>query len=160
MNTDDTSGSSNSVDVRSESLEPPSWEGSLQRYVLSLLNRLSLSSREVSILLTDDQTIADLNARYRNRDEATDVLSFVAEDAEGDPFGDICQLMGDVVVDVPLVERQAAAFGVSFEEELRRVVTHGVLHLAGHQHRSNDFQEEPMLRLQEELLHQMKERIL
>lgn len=178
MNTDTPADSSNSVDVRSENLEPPSWEGSLRDYVNRVLRRLSISGCEVSILLTDDQTMTGLNREFRGRDEPTDVLSFVADEPSPDgnawnesqlhsvrqtPDEDATppqRVMGDIVIDVPLVERQAREFAVDFDEELRRVLTHGLLHLAGYEHRSNDFQEEPMLRFQEELLHELKERIL
>jgi probable rRNA maturation factor len=48
---------------------------------------------------------------------------------------------------------------VTPEEELRRVLVHGILHLAGHDHTTNSFQEEPMLRLQESVLAAVEERI-
>tara|TARA_B100000614_G_scaffold248952_2_gene257410 strand:- start:2 stop:484 length:483 start_codon:yes stop_codon:yes gene_type:complete len=157
-----TESSSNRIDVRSENLEPPSWMGGFPSYVHAVLGELSVTNWEVSFLLTDDDTMAALNLQFRDKEGPTDVLSFAAFDGidapspqeTGEPVP-----AGDIVIDVPLVVRQAAEWGVDAEEELRRVTVHGILHLAGHDHRTNDFQEEPMLRLQERILETVKERI-
>ncbi|MEX2442274.1 MAG: rRNA maturation RNase YbeY, partial [Alkalispirochaeta sp.] len=66
---------------------------------------------------------------------------------------------GDIVLNLPMIERQAKEWSVAPDEELRRVLVHGILHLAGHTHTSSDFTEEPMLRLQETILGTLKERI-
>ena len=152
--------SSNHIDVNSENLEPPSWMDNLWRYASAVLRELSITHWEVSVLLTDDERIRRLNAAYRNKDEPTDVLSFSATDAgeagtaEGSFF-----YAGDIVLNVPMIERQASEWRVTPEEELRRLTIHGILHLAGHTHHSNDFAEEPMLRLQEAILDTVEERI-
>ncbi|MEX2443063.1 MAG: rRNA maturation RNase YbeY, partial [Alkalispirochaeta sp.] len=70
--------SSNHVDVSSENLEPPSWTGSLREYAEAVLRELSITHWELSILLTDDGRMQELNSRYREKDESTDVLSFSA----------------------------------------------------------------------------------
>jgi len=85
---------------------------------------------EVSILLVDDAAIQALNARYRGKDEATDVLSFTQEDAfviPGEP-----RILGDVVVSIDTATRQAAAGGRSLEDEVAQLIIHGVLHLLGY----------------------------
>lgn len=158
--------SSNYVDVSSENLEPPSWTDNLREYAVAILRELSVSNWEVSILLTDDERIRRLNADYRGKDEPTDVLSFSSNDGSvpGEPYTPTpgegpMFFAGDIVLNVPMIQRQAAEWHVEPEEELRRMVIHGTLHLAGHTHSSNKFSEEPMLRLQEAILNRIEERI-
>ena len=105
---------------------------------------------QISLLITDDQTIRSLNAKYRGLDEVTDVLSFSTDHPghwEGDedppddisgfdfimPPGEISPL-GEVIVSFPQAKRQAEQQGVPLEHELALLVIHGVLHLTGHDH--------------------------
>ena len=153
--------SSNHIDVSSENLEPPSWGDNLRLYASAVLRELSITHWEVSVLLTNDEGIHRLNAAYRSMDEPTDVLSFSAAD-EGDAVTSedgsfFCA--GDIVLNVPMIKRQASEWRVTPEEELRRLIIHGIPHLAGHTHHSTDFAEEPMLRLQEAILETVEERI-
>lgn len=90
--------------------------------------------------------MADLNGRYRGLPEPTDVLSF---GRGGVPAPGV--LEGDLALCPDYVARNGREFGVGFEEELLRVTLHGLLHLLGWDHGTND-PEEPMLRYQEELL--------
>jgi probable rRNA maturation factor len=157
-----TESSTNSVEARAENLEPPSWIDALRIYAVAALDHLRIVGWELSILLTDDDFMAELNRTYRGKEGSTDVLSFAAFDdlpgGEAVPSGEPVPA-GDVVISLPTVERQAAELGVTPEEELRRVLVHGILHLAGHDHGTNNFQEEPMLRLQESVLAAVEERI-
>ncbi|POR05271.1 hypothetical protein AU468_01930 [Alkalispirochaeta sphaeroplastigenens] len=179
----DQAGPETGVDIRTEKVEPPPWIPALERYVLLVLERLELAGREVSILLTDDSFMRDLNRQYRSLDEPTDVLSFGGDECEGDfpdttPPADCfpspgsvhggsdgeeergpLPALGDVVIDLPCVERQARSFSVSLEEELRRVTVHALLHLAGHTHETRDFSREPMLQLQEQLVREIPEKL-
>lgn len=89
---------------------------------------------EVSVTLTDDAGIRDLNRRYLDRDSATDVLSFsMGEDDGGErarpdePF-----LLGDVVVSVDTAKTQATDWDRPYPEELARLMSHGTLHLLGY----------------------------
>lgn len=141
------------VEVRSENIEPPSWEQNLSNFAAGVLKHLHQSTGELSILLTDDPLMRELNNTYRGTDEPTDVLSFSSDDPTG-------ELLGDIVIDVPYVASQAEEFAVPFDEELRRVTIHGILHLLGLTHRTRDFQTEPMLLKQEQLLQEIREIIL
>lgn len=141
------------MEIRTEPGEPPPWIPAMERYAQIVMARLDQEDRELSVLLTDDSTMQDLNRRFRGLDEPTDVLSFGDDPPE--PGGP----MGDIVIDLMQVERQAPLFHVSLEEELRRVLVHGILHLLGHGHQSNDFRGEPMLQLQENLLQTVEERL-
>lgn len=87
---------------------------------------------EASILLTDDAAVRGLNSTWRGQDKATNVLSFPAGDEPG-PAG-APRLLGDVVVALETVEREAAAAGLSSAHHLAHMVVHGILHLLGHDH--------------------------
>ncbi|MDO8674091.1 MAG: rRNA maturation RNase YbeY, partial [Dehalococcoidia bacterium] len=98
---------------------------------------------EVSLVVTGDEEVRELNRTYRGFDEPTDVLSFaMSEEAEGQageapiPFvlpPDLCQ-MGDVVISYESAERQARERGVAVKSELALLIVHGVLHLLSYDH--------------------------
>jgi probable rRNA maturation factor len=81
--------------------------------------------REVCVLLTTDEDVRELNHRFRNIDETTDVLSFPAGDFPDGP-------LGDIAISVPYARRQAAARKVSLAQELAYLAVHGALHLVGY----------------------------
>lgn len=85
----------------------------------------------LSLVLSDDETVHDLNRQYRGVDAPTDVLSFTVEhDA---PFEDDTDL-GDLIIAVPYLARQAKAQGHTFADELLLAAIHGTLHLLGYDH--------------------------
>jgi probable rRNA maturation factor len=96
---------------------------------------------ELSLLVTDDATVRELNKKYRGKDETTDVLSFAlgaddCSDASAGfvmPPGEMIHL-GEVIVSYPKAADQAAERKHSVEDELALLVVHGVLHLLGHDH--------------------------
>ncbi len=78
---------------------------------------------DVSFLFTGDDYIRELNRKHRSVDRATDVLSFPMDDEE---------ILGDIVISVEKAEKQAVAYSQSFEQELARLIIHGLLHLVGY----------------------------
>ena len=112
-----------------------------------VLNKLNLSNWEISILICDDLTIKDLNNKFRSKNNATDVLSFNQDLV---PVDDIIYA-GDIVISIETVKLHSNIFSVPLNEELKRVVVHGILHLNGMDHASNSI-EEKMLKLQESIL--------
>ena len=104
---------------------------------------------EVGLVVTGDETVRDLNRRYRGLDEPTDVLSFGHEPA-GEPFvtpPDGVRRLGEVVLSYPTAERQAQEAGHSVQEEAAHLVTHGLLHLLGYDH--EDPEDERRMRARE-----------
>jgi rRNA maturation RNase YbeY len=99
----------------------------------------------VSIVLTDHDTVLALNRDYLGHDYVTDVLSFdlSAEDAS--------HVEGEIYVDLDTAAERHEDFGVSFEDEARRYVVHGTLHLMGYDD-SNDSQQAEMRRLEDQFL--------
>ena len=149
----------NRVEVRAEEVPLPPWADSLAGFSVKALDALGKDGWDLSILLCGDAYIRKLNSQYRDRDEPTDVLSFALGENCPDGEGKNRYLPGDIVISMETLEENSRYFKVSFDEELRRVIIHGMLHLDGMDHETNG-KDEPMLLLQEELLKKTKERIL
>ncbi|MFW6368247.1 MAG: rRNA maturation RNase YbeY [Spirochaetota bacterium] len=120
----------------------------LEDIALAVLQAEQAAGAEVSVLVDDDATVRELNVRFRGKNEPTDVLSFLSSESAG---GDNRRNSGDIVISVSSVAANAERFGVSVDEELRRVLIHGMLHICGWNHATND-DDEPMLQRQEALL--------
>ena len=88
--------------------------------------------KDLSILLTDDQEVRALNKLFRKLDKTTDVLSFSM--IEGVNEKEISSELGDIVISLDMVIKQAKRFKCSFEQELLRLLVHGCLHLFGYDH--------------------------
>ena len=82
---------------------------------------------DVVVLLTDDAAVQDLNARFRDRDRPTNVLSFPAADSAAPHLGDLVLAFG-------VCAAEAAAQGKSLADHLSHLTVHGVLHLLGRDH--------------------------
>ena len=142
----------NEIDLSAQGTEEPSWAPALAAFAEAALARLGADRRELSIVLADDETIRGYNRDWRGKDAPTDVLSFVQDEGEAVPAGEGEAVpLGDLVISLPTVERNAREYGVPFEQELKRVTVHGLLHLLGHDHPGDDW-DSGMLKTQEELL--------
>ena len=120
------------LDVRME------WFELLQQVGEEMLDQEGITGAEVSLLLTNDTHIHELNKKWRGIDAPTDVLSFALREgerillpAEGQP-----ELLGDVVISVPRAQIQAEKYDHSVERELAFLLTHGILHLLGYDHQT------------------------
>ena len=91
---------------------------------------------EVSIVLADDGRVAELNARYRGKEGATNVLAFPMADAGAAAAG-APRLLGDVVLARETVVREARAQAKDVADHMAHLVAHGVLHLVGHDHHAS-----------------------
>jgi rRNA maturation RNase YbeY len=114
----------------------------------AILDLLKQKNAALSIALVGNRAIRGLNAKYRNRDAATDVLSFAAGDFL--PSGE--KLLGDVVISVDQAIRQAREKRVSFEREMAMLLIHGILHLLGYDHEHSRREARLMQRLERKLL--------
>jgi len=102
----------------------------LKSVAKKILEQLKQDRAELSIALVGDAEIGRLNARYRNKEYPTDVLSFPA--AAGMPDG--VRLLGDVVISVDKARKQAKERGRTLDQEMITLLIHGVLHLLGYDH--------------------------
>ena len=91
----------------------------------------SLTDKDVELILTDDVEIEQLNAAYRGIDKATDVLSFPLEEMPGAP-------LGTIVISIDKVREKALELGHAPQEELQLLFIHGLLHLLGYDHESDN----------------------
>jgi probable rRNA maturation factor len=97
-----------------------------------VLRAVGHARSELSLSLVDDAEMRELNRSYRQIDRPTDVLSFSLVEGEGAAFRG--GLLGDVVIGIETAARQAAARHRAIDEEVARLLVHGVLHLLGHDH--------------------------
>jgi probable rRNA maturation factor len=86
---------------------------------------------ELSVILTDDARLHELNLNYLGVDAPTDVLSFPASETDPETGA---RYFGDILISIPRAQAQAEAAGHSLEAEVQLLVVHGVLHLMGHDH--------------------------
>lgn len=138
------------VSVHDECLEP-AWLCRVEPFIAEVLRELGISGWEVSVLFCADAFIRELNKMYRNIDAATDVLSFEQDAQYTDEDGALWFNAGDIVISVDTLKRSSSEFAVSEDEELKRLLIHGILHLNGMDHADNSL-EQPMLQFQEKVL--------
>lgn len=157
-----------------EGIDGSRWERLFKRVTEKVITAESPSQGiKLNILLACDQLVRDLNHKYRGLDEITDVLSFSLTH-QGEYYGDSGSLfeansgdsiefvvppgegssLGDVVISYPQAQRQAKESGHSVEWELSVLLTHGILHLLGHDHEDLD-EKVVMEKLEAEVLSQV-----
>lgn len=99
----------------------------------------------VSLLITTNNVIQEINREYREKDSPTDVISFAYNETEN--IGPV-NIIGDIVISLERVKEQAAEYGHSVEREFYYVLCHGMLHLLGYDHIEED--EKKIMRKKEE----------
>jgi probable rRNA maturation factor len=143
------------IDIICEEIDSPSYLKVVESYLVALISLLGEPNWEMSLTLSNNEYIARLNEKYRNIKGPTDVLTFVMdEDSEEMPFQTshiIPRAVGDIIVSLEKVRENSNELKIPFDEELKRVILHGVLHLKGMTHEGYDW-DEGMLKEQETLL--------
>lgn len=119
-------------------------EENLLHVIDHLLQHLGRPTAALTLVVTDDEAVQELNRDYRAVDAPTDVLSFAAQEstptapalAELPPelADELTNYLGDVIIAYPYAARQAAHYHNSVAAELRLLAVHGVLHLLGYDH--------------------------
>jgi probable rRNA maturation factor len=114
----------------------PLQDAVLARFLTSVRRELKLSRREVTVCFVDDREIARLNRRFRGKPKPTDVLSFPANGTGRAEFPVATDdgFLGDIAISPQAARRNAKLFGRTLDEEIRILILHGVLHLAGYDH--------------------------
>ncbi len=125
-------------------IEPAFQDNVSERALVRLAGRVLASEgvqpgAELSVRITDDETIRDLNKRFRDVDEPTDVLSFGLEGSEefATPQNSHRQL-GEVVISFTTAQKQAEEAGHAVDRELLHLLVHGILHILGFDHETPD----------------------
>lgn len=114
----------------------PSIERIVKDAIVKVGELYGLETAEVSITLTDNVYIHELNMKYRNIDRPTDVLSFALNEGEEPEIvdGPVVNMLGDIIISVERATEQAAEYGHSIEREIAFLTVHGMLHLLGYDH--------------------------
>ena len=139
-------------------------ESMISKFIPKIETLLEIEKKYFSIILTDDEFIKSMNNEYRKKDCATDVLSFPTSDSVDDiaiesidnEFMENEDDLGEIYISIETAIRQADEFKVSIEDELKRLVVHGILHLMGFDHEKSDEDEKIMNEREDFVLSQLK----
>jgi len=104
---------------------------SLERTALETLQQQSVLDADLTLVVSDDDAIRELNRNFLGNDSPTDVLSFPANEMDPETGR---RYLGDVIISLPRAREQAEGAGHPVEAELQLLVIHGVLHLLGYDH--------------------------
>jgi probable rRNA maturation factor len=146
----------NTVEISVEGMEPPDWLEAARAYALAVLSEIGKDGWELSILFCTDAFIRTLNSQYRGKDAPTDVLSFEQGACFQAEDGSQRFLAGDIVISLETWKRNCSEAEVPQNEELKRLILHGILHLSGMDHDEAQPQGE-MIEYQETLLKKLSE---
>jgi probable rRNA maturation factor len=139
----------------------------IKTFAENLLKAINNPEAELSVVLTNDDEIHRLNREWRRKDKPTDVLSFpqdcppkdFPENFDPESFlkelvsnSSSCKVLGDIVISLDTARRQARELGWSLEEELKRLLLHGFVHLLGLDHEGSEESEEKFKAIEELLL--------
>lgn len=127
-----------------------SQKSSGEKFFVKILERasevLKLKKKlEISVNLVGESKIKSLNKKYRNKDKATDVLSFPLGDGSGDVF--IC---------LSIAKKQAKSENISIDKKLAQLAVHAFLHLQGYDHERTEKEAKDMLGLEDKILKNLK----
>lgn len=102
--------------------------------------KAALASREVTLVFLDKKAAKKMNFEFRGKDYATDVLSFDSMDESS---------LGELILCPEVLKRQAKEHGLTYSQELGYMLLHGILHLLGYDHETNESDAQEMFKLQD-----------
>ena len=144
-----------------EGVNEPDWFNNVEAFVQKALCELKFDGEEISMLLCNDEYMQELNKTYRQIDSTTDVLSFENDEEYEDEEGK-WKCVGDIVISLDTLPVNADYFEESRNDELKRLIVHGLLHLNGMDHGEEHIEKGTapvceMLVLQEKVLEKLKD---
>lgn len=107
-------------------------ESCCRSIVSRVLRKESFTGYDLTLVLTDNTMLRRLNRRFRGQDRTTDVIAFSLLEGPAHPLP--CRDLGDIYISLPRARSQARQYGVTPQEELARLIIHGLLHLLGYDH--------------------------
>lgn len=135
------------------------YESAYRELAIAIFKYLKITSDYiVEVNLINDEEIQAINKAYRGKDAPTDVISFAFLDnieSEIAIKGDVPRLLGEIMISYETAARQAKNYGHSLEREMKFLFTHGILHLLGYNHETEE-QEQVMFALQDQILEKEK----
>ncbi|MBP5327187.1 MAG: rRNA maturation RNase YbeY [Bacteroidales bacterium] len=105
-------------------------EKNVSDWICRVIRRHGKIPGKINYLFSNDEYVHDVNVRFLNHDTYTDIITF--DNVVGD------RISGDIIISIDRVEENAALFENTFDEELRRVIIHGVLHLIGNKDKTDE----------------------
>jgi len=144
-----------------DGVDEPAWLENVEPFVQKALTEFKFDGEEISMLLCNDTYMQELNKTYRNIDSTTDVLSFENDEEYEDEEGK-WKCVGDIVISLDTLPVNADYFEESRNDELKRLIVHGLLHLNGMDHGEEHIEKGvvpvcEMLVLQEKVLEKLKD---
>ncbi|MBN2860636.1 MAG: rRNA maturation RNase YbeY [Sphaerochaetaceae bacterium] len=131
---------------------PPGMNEQRVRSICETAGSLIDLNGEIDISFIPKETMRELNRTYRGKDDSTDILSFATYDTEDDfPAIETDSYLGELIISPSDVLDNCSYFSVDPDNEFIRILVHGMLHLTGYDHETND-DDEPMLQQQERLV--------
>jgi len=107
-----------------------------ENFTEAAVNRIEeTKNKSLTVAFVSDRKMRALNKEFRGKDKTTDVLSFPFEADEFDPEDNF---LGDIVISLEQAQRQAADNNLTLEAEIRQLILHGILHLCGYDHETDD----------------------
>ncbi len=132
----------NIVDVQNEQETIPLDADRISQWAHQILEILGKDDVELSVILTDNEHIRNLNRDYLGRDSVTNVISFPQQEGEGLTGN----LLGDVVISVEMASDEASEYDIDVLGRIRELLIHGICHLIGYNH--EDVSEEKALEME------------
>ncbi len=130
---------------------PADWEQKINEVAAICLKEEQIPEEaEIDLLFVDNEAIREMNREYRDKDSATDVLSFPMYEADEEIDDEDEILFGDIVISLERAQEQCEEYGHSLEREVMYLLVHGLLHLSGYDHMEEE--EKKVMRAQEEKL--------
>ena len=124
------------IEILGEVQRYPS-RSALKNALKTLSTELGVEDKQLTVVLVDDEEIHELNREHLGVDSPTDVLSFPLFELGDEGFPDVSHL-GDVVISLDTAQRQADAAGHTLETEVATLAAHGLTHLLGYDHPTED----------------------
>ena len=112
---------------------------------------LMLENSRVTLIITDNAYIRTINKKFRGKDVPTDVLSFSYNDDQFPRVDATRENIGDIYISAEQATQQAEEYRTALIYEIRRLIVHGLLHLAGYDHEKSSEDEAVMMQKEEEL---------
>lgn len=107
---------------------------SVEIFIQDVLNHLNFENWEMNVVFCDDKFMQEMNLQYRNIDAPTDVLSFEQGDYYIDDDENEIFSAGDILISDETLSKNAKEFNIAKNDELKRLLVHGILHLSGEDH--------------------------
>ncbi len=145
----------NVVHIYNETEEQIQELNQVNKVLLYALKKEKFKQTEFNLIFVDQETIRNLNRKYRNIDKETDVITFALEEDQIVVLPKNIRILGDIYISLPQAKQQATLYGHSLLRELSFLAVHGFYHLLGYDHETKE-QEKEMFQKQEELLKEMK----